>query len=242
MLNFFKNTRTKPSNPHAVGLMGFLFSRIEVILLTVIALMTWGLFDLFVGYFEKSASFIPEQEARFAFASRLIGSLLAVKIVLALATAYFRNRQEWDKSIFTAVISFVVALFNHWTIQELFRDFSVTQGATSMENKLLLMNWLVFLLGEAIGFVMHSKGQDSPVPTLAQAPGQNFAFGPNSPEPIPVPVQAQAIGFKPSASEEAGIYAEIQRLRRDGLSLRDIAAATGLSKNGVAKIVNRLGL
>lgn len=160
-----------PATKNNSGLFGYLFQRVEVILLVLMAVMAYTLHGLFTEYVAKNAQFIENQTDRFYFAGRLIGSLLIAEVVLALATAFFRSKSEWDKSIFTAVIAFVIAIFNHWTIVELFKDFAnaiTPEARTAIEWKMLLTNWLIFILGEAIGFVMHSKGTETEsVPTTA---------------------------------------------------------------------------
>lgn len=151
-----------PSTPQNLGLFGYLFARIEILLLILMAFMAYNMHTLFVDYVSKNATFIGDKTGQFYFATRLIGSLLLVEIILALGTAYFRSRNEWDKSLFTAVIALAIAIANHFTIIELFKDFAdaiSAEARTAIEWKMILTNALVFLLGEAIGFVMHSKTQ-----------------------------------------------------------------------------------
>jgi hypothetical protein len=153
-----------PPRTEATGLFGFLFGRIEVLLLLLMMTLAYNMHDLFVGYIAKNATFIEDVSGKFYFATRLIEALLLVEIVLALATAYFRNLNQWDKSLFTALIAFLIALANHFTITELFKDFAnqiSVEARTAIEWKMILSNALVFILGEAIGFVMHSKGQSA---------------------------------------------------------------------------------
>ncbi len=166
--NFWSKSASLPApklqtnHNNEFGFFGYLFQRIEILLLILMAFMAYNMHTLFVDYISKNATFIGDKDGQFYFATRLIGSLLLVEIILALGTAYFRSRNEWDKSLFTAIIALAIAIANHFTILELFKDFADAispEARTAIEWKMIITNALVFLLGEAIGFVMHSKGQ-----------------------------------------------------------------------------------
>ena len=163
IMDFFFHREKQQNRHNAGGFFGIIFNRLEIIMLLAMAVMAINLHLSFVDYISRSAVFISEaHDARFWFATRLSGSLIFVELILCLATSYFRYNEEWEKSAFATIIALVIAAYNHYTINEIFSDFKSqmsTLGFESIHNKMLLMAWLMFAIGEAVGFVMHSKGK-----------------------------------------------------------------------------------
>ncbi|NJO01445.1 MAG: hypothetical protein HC880_06915, partial [Bacteroidia bacterium] len=136
----------------------FIFSHLEVFLLVGMGFMIYALFNTFTEFISQEAVFIREPD-RLAFAQTLIFGLMGVEVLLALATSYFRRRSEWMKSILVTLVAFIITYYNHQTIAEIFRE--IEGSSHAVEVKLMLVNWLIFGLGEIASLLMNSKGQDA---------------------------------------------------------------------------------
>jgi hypothetical protein len=204
-----------------------------------------------VEYISNSATFIKGDEARFTFATRLIAGLMFVEILLSLSTSYFRKNQEWFKSFLVTLGAFIIAYYNHITINELFADFSANMptGAIAVETKMLLANWFIFALGEVIGMLMHSKGnqEHEPVPNWFKSYTENYSSVP-APMGVPAPTptaQSKSIGFEPTATatkqKPRGTSYDHERIKdlyHKGLKTKEIASMLNCSEATVRRARN----
>lgn len=226
----------------------YLFSRIEVLWLIILGVMAYTLYDVFSNYLFESAVFLPDEARRYWFSVRLVGALLVMEVLCALTTAYFRYNSEWDKSIITFIIALIIAIFNHYTILEIFTDFekNFETGFISTQNKMLLLSWGVFAVGEIIGFVMSSKGQQLPEDAQVIQHSQQNQFQ--------TPQKVSALGFTSqtykSGNSDTSDTVNLPKDKidlaihcmREGLSIRSTSQLTKLSKYDVEQIKKEAGL
>lgn len=157
----------------------FVFANLEVFLLLFTGFLVYSIYNLFTSHVSKHAVFVAEPD-RLTFASMLIFGLMATEMLLALATSYFRKRNEWAKSFLVTAIAFIIAYFNHLSIAEIFKHIGEAEASEAVRLKVVLTNWLIFGLGEIISLLMNSKGNEAE--ETAPSWFVNFSQA-NSPQP-----------------------------------------------------------
>lgn len=221
------------------------------------AFMIYALFHTFTQFISEKATFI-EVSQRLQFARTLIFGLMGVEVLLALATSYFRKRNEWAKSVLVTVVAFIITYYNHLSIEEIFA--TIQDSSEAVKVKLMLTNWLIFGLGEIVSLLMNSKGkdqQDEAPPGWFQAyvskQGQGLSGTSSSPISISTAAPTSEIGFhykfkdqnfkyrRPNAPRGPSInYDEMKAHIQRGLSTRDIVMLMGCSESSVRRFRRKL--
>ncbi len=257
-----KNNPTLSHNGES-KIFTFVFSNLAWFLLIINGFLSYSIFSLFSSHVEAHATFV-EASNRSMFSANLVFGLMACENLLAMATSFFRQRNEWGKSVIVTIVSGAICYFNHLAIVEVFNQLPANEVSEAVKLKVMLVNVLIWVLGEIVSLLMNSIRQQ-PIENVPQWFTQFVQSTPNFTSPtahnglfdnVGNPITGNSvfaqhkepapIGFKMSGSQELEKirkprgksidHDRVNDLLDKGLSASEIAQILRCTESSIYKI------